>query len=722
MKEAISAPENAFQIVGALWGLHRLGAPNEGLLVAAMGDRDPLIRTHALRIFRERRDLPLELVRRALGDDDAIVKRCAAEVLGAHPAPENFAPLLALLRRVSEQDDHLIHAVRIALRDHLRVPHVAAALSLDKMSADELRPLLDIMLAVPGEQTALARLALFEKVEVPADTLAKQLPSLAKNLPADRLDAFAALARKKLAGAEVQAIALQNVLEALAQRGAQPTAPMREWGQEVAAALLAERGGGAVWTALDINGEPARESAWAFQDRQFADGQAAQVMSSFPRGEQRTGILRSAPFALPPKLRFYLCGHDGPPNKPPGKKNAVRLRDAATNALLREAAPPRNDVAQRIEWELADLAGKRAYFEAADGDAGDAFAWLAFARFKPELPELTLVEPSSYSRRLVLAADLARLLKLGPLAPQLAALFAEQKKPADARAAAARALIALRSSASDADGMESLESIGAAIASADEPDSLREKLAGYLGEITSPSICQRVADAMPTASFKLQQSFSAALSANRCGALVLIMAIENGKASPAVLRDKATVDRLRAVAKGDELTRLDALLKKLPPANEAADKLIAERRAAFNAAQASAVRGAEVYQRQCAVCHTIDGQGGMVGPQLDGIGGRGPDRLLEDLLDPNRNVDRAFRMTMVTLKNGTVASGLFRREEGAQLVLADLTAQEVRVPTADIATRQETETSLMPPAFGDLIPAAEFNDLLAFLLSKRPGK
>ena len=421
-------------------------------------------------------------------------------------------------------------------------------------------------------------------------------------------------------------------------------------------------------------------------------------------------------------MRFYLCGHDGPPNKPLGKKNFVRLCDAATNALLREAAPPRNDVGQRIEWDLSDLAGKRGYFEATDGDAGDAYAWLAFARFKPELPELTLVEPSSYGHRLVLAADLARMLKLGPLAPQLAAIFAEQKKPADARAAAARALIALRSGGSDANGTESLESIGAAVASADEPDSLREKLAGYLGEITSPSICQRVADAMPTASFKLQQSFATALSANRCGALVLVMAIENGKASPAVLRDKATVDRLRAVAKGDELTRLDALLKKLPPANEAADKLIAARRAAFNPAQASAVRGAEVYKRQCAVCHTIDGQGGMVGPQLDGIGGRGSDRLLEDLLDPNRNVDRAFRMTMITLKNGTVASGLFRREEGAQLVLADLTAQEVRVPTADVATRQETETSLMPPTFGDLIPAAELNDLLAFLLSKRPAK
>ncbi len=53
----------------------------------------------------------------------------------------------------------------------------------DFLTTDDLRPLLDIMLAVPGEDTALLRFALFEKVDVAADVLAKQLPSLVKNLP-----------------------------------------------------------------------------------------------------------------------------------------------------------------------------------------------------------------------------------------------------------------------------------------------------------------------------------------------------------------------------------------------------------------------------------------------------------------------------------------------------------------------------------------------------------
>ena len=454
------------------------------------------------------------------------------------------------------------------------------------------------------------------------------------------------------------------------------------------------------------------ENPWGFQERMCSDGQKAQVISSLVHGEQLTGVLRSAAFALPAKLSFFLCGHDGFPDKPAGKKNFARLRDAADGRVLREAAPPRNDTAQRIEWSLAEFAGRSGFVEITDGDSGTAYAWLAVTRFEPKLPQLALADPKSAAQKKTVAADIARGLNLTVLTPALSAVFVERKNDTDARAAAARTLIALDSSTHAA-------AIAAAIASADEPDALRERLAVVLGEVKSPGVCQRVADAMPTASSRLQQSFATALSANRCGAVVLITAIENGKASVTVLRDKATVDRLLASGADEEDARLRELLKKLPPANAAADQLIAARRAAFDPARADATRGADVFTRNCAVCHAIEGKGAAIGPQLDGIGGRGADRLFEDILDPNRNVDRAFRLTLVTKKDGGIVSGLLRREEGAQLVLADLTGQEQGVAKADVQNRQETETSLMPPVFGDVIPPAELNDLLAYLLSKR---
>ena len=541
-----------------------------------------------------------------------------------------------------------------------------------------------------------------------------QLPSMVKNLPTARHDALVTLARKKL-GADVsaQAAVIQGTLAALAQRGTEPGENLRMWGGEVAKTLLATEDRATGWTASALDGGPAIKSPWAFQERPCADGRAAQVLSSLPGGEALTGIARSPAFPLAGKISFYLCGHDGEPGKVAGNKNFVRLRDSATGAVLREAAPPRNDVAQRIDWDLADFAGRTGFIEATDGDDGAAYAWLAVGRFDP--PSLAPSDLSTAIRRTTIAADIARTLKLTALAPKLALHFAERKNDPMTRAAAAHALLAL-------DLKGNVAAIGDALASADEPDFFREKLATYLGEIRSPSVCKLVADALPTASSKLQRSFATALSANRCGTVVLLDAIERGQASLQVLRDKATVDRLLASGDDAEDARVRAFVEKLPPASAEADKLIVARRGAFDPVKASASRGAEIFTRNCAACHALEGKGGNIGPQLEGIGGRGADRLCEDILDPSRNVDRAFRLLLVTRKDGSVLSGLFRREEGMQLILADLAGAEIRIAKTDVATQKETETSLMPAIFGESIPAAEFADLLAYLLEHRAAK
>ena len=149
-------------------------------------------------------------------------------------------------------------------------------------------------------------------------------------------------------------------------------------------------------------------------------------------------------------------------------------------------------------------------------------------------------------------------------------------------------------------------------------------------------------------------------------------------------------------------------------------KLIERRRRGFDAEQASAERGAAVFTKSCAVCHQIDGKGAVVGPQLDGAGSRGLERLIEDVLDSNRNVDPAFHTSNVTLKDDTVITGLQRREEGETLVFADVTGKEITVPKKEIAERRESELSLMPSNFADIIPVEDFNDLMAFLLAHGP--
>lgn len=248
---------------------------------------------------------------------------------------------------------------------------------------------------------------------------------------------------------------------------------------------------------------------------------------------------------------------------------------------------------------------------------------------------------------------------------------------------------------------------------------MREKFALALAGAKS---IDAIATAVNSAPRRLQQSLATVLASSREGGELLLRAIADGKAPALLLRDKPLADRLQAARIPDLDVRVARLTANLPPANAGIDRLISPRAAAFDPAKASAARGAGVFARNCAVCQVIEGKGGMLGPQLDDISGRGPDGLPEDILDPDRNVDRTLRMTVVTLKNDSVAGGRFRREQGAELVFADATARETRIAKEDITDRKETETSLMPPIFGESITPVEMNDLLAFLLGKRAAK
>ena len=128
--------------------------------------------------------------------------------------------------------------------------------------------------------------------------------------------------------------------------------------------------------------------------------------------------------------------------------------------------------------------------------------------------------------------------------------------------------------------------------------------------------------------------------------------------------------------------------------------------------------GQKVFQKHCAACHQIANQGAKIGPQLDGIGNRGLERLLEDVLDPNRNVDQAFRTTQITLKNGQTVNGLFLREEGNIVILADAQGKDVRIEKAQIEERAVSPLSPIPDNFNETWQT-EMHHLMAYLLKWR---
>jgi putative heme-binding domain-containing protein len=189
-----------------------------------------------------------------------------------------------------------------------------------------------------------------------------------------------------------------------------------------------------------------------------------------------------------------------------------------------------------------------------------------------------------------------------------------------------------------------------------------------------------------------------------------------------VLQERSVTAPLEARRLPNFSDRLKKLTAGLPPADAKVNALIAAKRAAFLKAKPDVAKGAMVYEKHCAACHQIAGKGAKVGPQLDGIGLRGLERLLEDTLDPNRNVDQAFRTTNIRTKRGVLLEGLMLRKDGAVFVLADAKGKEVRVKEAEVEERSVSNLSPMPANFADAVPADDFMHLLAYLLAQRPDK
>jgi len=707
------------EIVHSLWGLQRLKELDGDTLrrFARHADRD--VRVHVMRILSEEADfgsLRQSAALQALKDADPLAQRAAAEALGLHPEPEAFVrPLLGLLERAPAEDVQLRHAVRMALRNNLR-DGGSSILNYQRYKGDELAIVADLCLAIPTEDAA--------------SFLVKHVQSSPKNGRSTEffrhaarycgeadMAALSKFIQEHFAGADDQLALFQAIQAGSAQRGLAPSAEFRDWGAALAAELLASADAASTgWRNLPAPGRPVSANPWFLQSRPSSDGDKSSLFlcSLPPGGEALTGILRSGTFAAPARLAFFAAGHDGPPGNPPQGNNLVRLVSASSGQVLAQSAAPRNDIAQFIEWDLAAHAGQQARLEIVDADTGSAYAWIAAGRFQPDVAPLPAADPSRGGARLQAAAEIARTLKLAPLMPAMEKLLVQDSIEPGAQAAMAQALVSLEPS-------EARAALAPALSDASLPAPLRQRIAQAVAAGRGGTAADLLGEILHASPARLQLQLAQSLAGSISGASTLLGLIEKGQASPRTLLDKGVRDKFAAFDSAELRERTGKLTQNLEPASEALQKQIDAKRAAHTAAKASATAGAEVFTRACAACHQIGGKGAIIGPQLDGIGGRGLERILEDILDPNRNVDVSFRAQVMVLKDGDVVSGLFRREEGELLVFADSTGKELTVPKNQITSRRDSETSLMPANFGDALPEQDFQDLLAYLLANGPA-
>ncbi len=127
----------------------------------------------------------------------------------------------------------------------------------------------------------------------------------------------------------------------------------------------------------------------------------------------------------------------------------------------------------------------------------------------------------------------------------------------------------------------------------------------------------------------------------------------------------------------------------------------------------------------CIRCHTASGEGGVVGPVLDGIGAKQTrEYLLESIVYPNAKIAPGFESLIIQTKEGKFRVGILKRETETEVELlnpdAEPDKQKVIVAKSDIKSR-DRGPSAMPEGLIKALSKRDLRNLVEFLASLKQG-
>ena len=134
-----------------------------------------------------------------------------------------------------------------------------------------------------------------------------------------------------------------------------------------------------------------------------------------------------------------------------------------------------------------------------------------------------------------------------------------------------------------------------------------------------------------------------------------------------------------------------------------------------------AARGREFVSNDggCLDCHAIDGVGGLIAPDLTGIGSRRRSGQLRDsLLDPNAEVRTEYRFVDARLRDGTTVRGRLLNQDTFSVQLLSMEGRLMAISRADLDALEFIDSPM--PSYRDRLTSGALNDVVRYLTTLRP--
>jgi putative heme-binding domain-containing protein len=138
------------------------------------------------------------------------------------------------------------------------------------------------------------------------------------------------------------------------------------------------------------------------------------------------------------------------------------------------------------------------------------------------------------------------------------------------------------------------------------------------------------------------------------------------------------------------------------------------------AATADLGAGRAMFEKTCAVCHSVGKDGNGFAPSLAGSKNRMTEAVLTSVLDPSQAVESVFRVYHIETTDGETYDGFFGEETDDALTVRFAGGTRQAVPLKRIKSAGYIDgSSVMPDGLGEAFTDAQMVDLVKYVQSIR---
>jgi putative heme-binding domain-containing protein len=121
----------------------------------------------------------------------------------------------------------------------------------------------------------------------------------------------------------------------------------------------------------------------------------------------------------------------------------------------------------------------------------------------------------------------------------------------------------------------------------------------------------------------------------------------------------------------------------------------------------------------CGKCHTANGRGGTIGPDLTNLVHRDYASVLRDIMQPSYAINPDYLSYTVVLTDGRVLTGVVQTA-GNEILIGDTKGQLTKLKSSEVEEMLPASASIMPEGIVSQLGPDRLRDLLTFLLTRPP--